>query len=157
MTTQPDKPKSRLSEILVTQAIRANQTAKDWEDATDQIGHFLVQAGCVDQAYVAAMKTALKEIGPYAVIAPGIVLLHARPENGVIHAGIGVMTLTTPVPFGHSENDPVDIVIALAATDKHSHIQALAELAGLLGNTSVLEKIRKAENDDQLFNALASS
>ncbi len=78
-------------------------------------------------------------MGTYAVIAPGIVLLHARPEDGVLKPGLAMVTLSTPVNFGHTENDPVDLVFALAATDKTSHLQGLQELAQLLSDGEVLK------------------
>jgi len=94
----------------------------------------------------------LKEMGSYAVIAPGIVLLHARPEDGVISPCLGLITLSTPVDFGHSENDPVDIVLALGATDKDTHIRALQQLARLLGDETGLELIRSASDSHTLLN-----
>jgi len=78
------------------------------------------------------MIATVEQLGPYIVIAPGIALAHARPSPAVLRAGLSWVTLATPVPFGHKENDPVTLVVGLAAPDNHSHVQALATLAGLL-------------------------
>lgn len=38
-----------------------------------------------------------------------------------------------PVSFGHSKNDPVNLIVALAAKDATAHTQAMAALAKALG------------------------
>jgi PTS system ascorbate-specific IIA component len=45
------------------------------------------------------------------------------------------------VAFGHPENDPVTMVVALAALDSSAHIQALAALAGAIADPTRLAKI----------------
>ena len=44
------------------------------------------------------------------------------------------MTLLEPVAFGHRENDPVHLVIGLAAVDEEGHITALSTLAEFLSD-----------------------
>lgn len=146
----------KLAEIISPQTTRARVAVNSWQEATEFAGELLVSAGKVHSRYVDAMKRVLQEIGPYAVIAPGIVLLHARPEDGVIEPCLGLITLATPVPFGHPENDPVDVVFALGAIDKHSHILALQQLANMLGDELSLMKIRSATEDGELYDILNS-
>jgi mannitol/fructose-specific phosphotransferase system IIA component (Ntr-type) len=133
-----------LSALITEDTAQARVSVSNWEEATDYVGNLLLRAGKIQAGYISAMKLVLKEIGPYAVIAPGIVLLHARPEDGVLEPCLGLITLSTPVPFGHSTNDPVDIILALGATDKQSHIVALQKLGNLLGNNDCLQSIRAA-------------
>lgn len=144
----------RLSSLISKETIHAKVLARDWEDATDSVGNLLVLAGKITPDYITAMKRVLKDMGPYAVIAPGIVLLHARPEDGVIEPCLGLLTLIDPVPFGHSENDPVDLVFALGAVDKHAHISALQQLAEMLGDPVRLKEIRSAGDDSSLLKIL---
>jgi PTS system ascorbate-specific IIA component len=44
------------------------------------------------------------------------------------------VTLLEPVAFGHRENDPVRLVIGLAAVDEEGHVTALSTLAELLSD-----------------------
>lgn len=143
-----------LQKIVSVDTVRARQSSSSWEEAVEQVGELLVHAGKIDTSYIDAIKRVFQEMGPYAVIAPGIVLLHASPEEGVLKPCIGVMTLSEPINFGHSENDPVDIVIAFGAVDKKAHITALKTLAELLGKQENLEKIRSAMNDEELLSVL---
>ncbi len=144
----------RLSSLISKETVQAKVLVKDWEEATDYVGKLLVSAEKITPDYIAAMKRVLKELGAYAVIAPGIVLLHARPEDGVVEACLGLITLSDPVPFGHSENDPVDLVFALGAVDKLAHISALQQLAEMLGDAEKLQEIRSASSDDSLLKIL---
>ena len=144
----------QLSSLIASETVRAKVSVKDWEEATETVGKLLVSAGKITSDYIVAMKRVLKEMGPYAVIAPGIVLLHARPEDGVIEPCLGLITLIDPVPFGHSENDPVDLVFALGAVDKQAHISALQQLAEMLGDPAILQEIRSASTDGSLLKIL---
>lgn len=62
--------------------------------------------------------------------------------------------LTAPVPFGHKTNDPVDLVVALAATDAGAHNTAMADLAKLLGNPDKRAALTVASTPDELLAVL---
>ncbi len=141
----------RLKQLLNAGTVRAQVQAGDWKEAIQIAGDLLVKNGSIESRYVCAMERVVRELGPYAVLAPGIVLLHARPEDGVIEPCIGLITLSTAVCFGHTQNDPVDIVFALGAVDKKSHIQALQQLSMLLGEAEFLSRVRSAKNDESLL------
>jgi len=145
-----------LANLLTRQTMEARVTVSGWEEAADRVGSLLVQAGRVEPSYTQAMKRVLQEMGPYAVIAPGIVLLHARPEDGVCEPCLGLITLATPVEFGHTENDPVDLVFALGAQDKQAHISALQQLAEMLGDEDMLARLRAAADTQSLYDAVRS-
>jgi PTS system ascorbate-specific IIA component len=147
---------AQFNQLFNPGTVRAQKAVRDWQGAVRLAGQLLVESKCVEPTFIEAMDRVLRELGPYAVIAPGIVLLHARPEDGVLVPCMGLVTLSTPVNFGHSQNDPVDIVIALGAVDKKSHIQALQRLAGLLGDPDGLVKLRSATSDVDLFCVIQS-
>lgn len=146
--------KFNLMKILTIESMRAKVHAESWQEAATMVGELLVKSNKVTPEYVRKMIQSLVEIGPYVVIAPGIALLHARPENGVLEPCVGLITLDEPVAFGHSENDPVDIVFAFGAIDKDSHIPALQQLSEKIGNLQIIEKIRTAKSDKELLEAL---
>ncbi len=146
----------RLIQLIVQEAIRAKLDLESRDEVIYQAGDLLVQAGAVEPGYVKGMKRVMDELGPYCVIAPGIALLHARPEDGVIRTCLSLITLKTPVAFGHSSNDPVDIAFALGAIDKRSHIEALAELAEFLSKEDFLQSIRDAQDTASLQKSILS-
>jgi len=103
------------------------------------------------------MKQNILLLGPYIVLMPGVALLHARPEDGVLRPCMGVMTLMKPVEFGHPTNDPVDVIVVFGATDKRSHIDALRVLAERLSDPHIIERMRVAETDAELLTLLVTT
>jgi mannitol/fructose-specific phosphotransferase system IIA component (Ntr-type) len=140
-----------LRDLLRPPLVATQALVHDWEDAIRAVGQLLVADDAVEPRFVDAMIRVAHEFGPYIVVAPGIALPHARPEDGVKRASIGMMTLARPVEFGNEENDPVSLVIALAATDHRQHIQGLAELAAVLGDDEMVARLRAAGTTDELL------
>ncbi len=134
-----------LKDILPPEHIRLDVEAADWEAAVRAGGQILVDNSCVESGFVDAMIELVKENGPYIVMAPGIALPHARPEDGVINMAMSLIRLKNPVNFGHEDNDPVQIVISLAAVDNSSHLEALSELFELIGNDELREVFFSAD------------
>ncbi|MHB8806186.1 MAG: PTS sugar transporter subunit IIA [Anaerolineaceae bacterium] len=139
-----------LEDLLIESTIRAKLPLHTRDEIIQKAGELLVEADAIEPRYIQAMKKVLDELGPYCVIAPGIALLHARPEDGVKRACLSLLTLQNPVNFGHSTNDPVDLVFTLGAKDKKGHIEALAELAGFLSEEEFLQTVRACENSQTL-------
>lgn len=123
-----------LSSLLDERGVRIGAHAEDWRAAVRVAGDALVAAGSTTDAYTDAMIRTVEELGPYIVIAPGIALAHSRPSPAVLRAGLSLVTLAEPVEFGHRENDPVTLVVGLAAPDEEGHVTALATLAGFLAD-----------------------
>ncbi len=144
----------QLEDLFVKDAIKAKLPLKTREEAIQTAGELLVEVGMVEPRYILAMKKVVDELGPYCVIAPGIALLHARPEDGVKHECLSLITLQHPIQFGHSTNDPVDIIFTLGAKDKQNHIEALAELANYLSKEEFLQMIRSCESSQSLQKAI---
>lgn len=135
---------SALSRMLTEKTIALGLPAQNWQDAVRAAGNLLVRSGKVEPRYVDGMIRMVQEIGPYIVIAPGVALPHARPEDGVIEPCMSLVTLRPPVPFGNDTNDPVELVVAFGSPDSKGHLQALAELARLLENESALSRLKNA-------------
>jgi len=147
---------SALSEMLTEETITLGLNVRDWQQAVREAGSLLVRTGGVEPRYVEAMVQMVREIGPYIVIAPGVALPHARPEDGVKKACMSLVTLSPPVNFGNEYNDPVQLVVAFGTTDKKAHIEALAELAKLLGDSAKLEGLKRASSPDELLKLIDS-
>jgi len=106
----------------------------------------LVRSGAVERAYGDAMIEMINREGPYVVIAPGVALPHARPSALIHRTELSMLLLRKPVVFGHPENDPVTMVVALAALDSSAHVQALAALAAAIADPTRLAKILTASS-----------
>ena len=140
-----------LRDLLRPGLAAVDVTVSDWQEAIRAAGKLMVAEGGVEARFVDAMIRVAIEFGPYIVIAPGIALPHARPEDGVIDSTVAVVRLATPVNFGNEDNDPVWLVVALAARDKEGHIQGLSDLATVLGEAENVEKIRQARTVQEML------
>ena len=107
------------------EAVLLHRSAGSWREAIALAGSGLVAAGVATEAYTQAMIDVVEANGPYIVIAPGFALAHARPSAEVLRWGMSLVTLAEPVEFGSGANDPVSVVVGLAAVDKDQHIRAL--------------------------------
>lgn len=141
-----------LAEELSSITIKA--AAADWREAVRLAGNGLVEAGSTTDEYTDQMISAVEEHGPYIVIAPGIALAHARPSEAVLKGGLSWVSLDTPVSFGHSKNDPVTLVIGLAAVDHTAHIDVLKAVAGVLSNKEARAELEAAETADEVRSIL---
>jgi PTS system ascorbate-specific IIA component len=125
------------------------ESVRDWVEAVKLAGAMLIASGVVEERYVDAMVKVTQELGPYAVLAPGVAMPHARPEDGAKRIGLSILVIKNGVNFG-SPNDPVYVVIGFAAIDKTSHLSVLKELAELLDTPDIVEKLRNASSREEV-------
>lgn len=123
-----------IGELLHDDAIRLDAPATDWRDAIRIAGELLEARGAITGDYTRAMIASVEENGPYIVISPGFAFAHARPSEAVHRTEISWVRLAGPVAFGHADNDPVSLVVALAAADAKAHTRAMAQLAKIIGS-----------------------
>ena len=145
-----------LIEMIYSDTILLDVEVKDWEEAVRVSGKLLVKTGFVEERYIDAMIDTVKSMGPYAVIAPGVALPHARPEDGVKKPCMSLVTLKTPVNFGNNGNDPVKLVVAFATIDKNAHVNALRRLARILGDPEKVEALKNAKDKKLVEKIIAS-
>lgn len=135
--------------------IRLKIEAADWQEALRLGGDLLIKTGGVEPRYLDAMINMMLEMGPFVVIAPGLALGHARPEEGAIKTCFSLITLKQGVEFGVPENDPVDVIFSFAAPNKEAHIDALRDLALLCREQKNMDAIRAAAEPEEVLALLA--
>jgi PTS system ascorbate-specific IIA component len=135
---------------LAPEAIAIGIEVDDWRGAVLAAGSALAAAGIARAGYGNEMVRMIEEHGPYVVIAPGLALAHARPGPEVIADGLAVVTLATPVNFGHPYNDPVSVVLGLAVASGDAHIALVAELANVFNDSSAVAELAAATSVDQV-------
>lgn len=141
---------AKLAEAFAPDSIRVLAAALDREHAVELAGHLLVSSGRSTPDYTIQMIEVFDTHGPYFVIAPGIAIAHAKPSTAVLSTGLSLLTLAEPVVFGNVANDPVRLVIGMCAVDHDSHIEMLADLAALLGNTESVNFMLNALDSEQI-------
>jgi len=132
------------------EAIVIGATASDWRSAVREAGAALAASGAALPAYADEMVRMIEEHGPYVVIAPGLALAHARPGPTVLATGLAIVTLATPVPFGHPHNDPVSVVLGLAVASPEAHVASVAHLANVFNDSAAIAAIAAATTPEEV-------
>ena len=140
--------------MLSLSAINLGASAEDWRGAIRLAGAALVAGGVTTEEYTQEMITTVETLGPYIVVAPGFALAHSRTSPSVLKTGLSWVSLSTPVEFGSKTNDPVDLVVGLAALDHDAHIGIMSKLAGVLADPDMLEKLRASTDSEEIRAAL---
>ncbi|GAA3656782.1 PTS sugar transporter subunit IIA [Streptomyces iranensis] len=144
-----------LKDLLPVEAVRLDVRAADWREAIGAAGRLMVETGATTDEYTREMVVNVEENGPYIVIAPGVAFAHSRPSPAVLSTGMSWVRLAGPVEFGHESNDPVTLVVALAAQDSAAHTSAMASLARLLGDPDTAAALAAAPTPEALHAVLA--
>ncbi len=140
--------------MLSTSSIHLGAHASDWRGAIGVAGAALVAGGITTDDYTQEMIETIEKLGPYIVIAPGFALAHSRPSPSVLKTGLSWVSLVEPVEFGSKNNDPVDLVVGLAALDHDGHIEIMSKLAGVLSDPEVLARLRASSDPAEIRAAL---
>ena len=143
--------------LLPAEAIALRVEVDDWPAAVRAAGAALTAAGIAKPSYADEMIRMIDEHGPYVVIAPGLALAHARPGPEVLKDGIAVVTLATPINFGHPYNDPVSVVLALAVDSPDAHVALVAELANLFNDSSAISDLAAATTVEEVRRIFAGA
>ena len=131
---------------LPESAIVIGAEAADWRAAVTLAADALAASGAAKPEYAHEMIRMIEEHGPYVVIAPGLALAHARPGPEVLADGLAVVTLKTPVNFGHPHNDPVRVILGLAIPAAGEHLAAVAALANVFNDSHAIEELAAASS-----------
>lgn len=144
-----------LSQWLHEGTIRLQESVDNWPQALEICAEALLEARVITPEYVTAIIDQHHKLGPYYVLAPGLAMPHARPEEGAKGLGLSLLKLRHSVNFGSTEHDPVDLIIMLAAPDKHSHIEMISALAELFSSEEELLSLHQAKSLEEIKNIIS--
>lgn len=138
------------------QSVKLGQCASSWEEAIKIGTDLLVASGAIEPRYYDTIISSVKNLGPYIIIAPGLAMPHARPEDGVNRTAFALVTLQEPVVFA-GEDTPVDVFFTLAGSNSDEHVQGLMEITTVLDDPDNLEtgvdldKIRRCQTPEDVY------
>ena len=141
--------------LLSRNAIAVGVEVADWKEAVKVGTDLLVEAGTIEPRYYDEILKCHAELGPYYLLAPGLAMPHARPEGGVIETSFALVTLKNPVNFGDPDNDPIDILITLAAKDaKTQNEEAIVQVVTIFDDEEAVAGLRNATSVEEVRNIL---
>lgn len=144
-----------LSQWIHDGTIALRDSVESWPQALELCAQPLLDSQTITPEYITAIIEQHQKLGPYYVLAPGLAMPHARPEEGAKELGLSLLKLQQGVSFGSPEHDPVDLIIMLAAPDKHSHIEMISSLAELFSSDDdmlLLHQVKTLEEIKKIIN-----
>ncbi len=137
---------SFIQRLISSNTIATGIEASDWEAAVRFGGRMMIDAGLCEPRYIEAIIDNHMSFGPYFIVAPGIAMPHAKPENGVLKTGYAFVMLRRPVEFGDPDNDPVDMLIFAGAVNREEHNEeVVAQVAELCDSDLYIKRLRAAD------------
>ncbi|WP_370613812.1 PTS sugar transporter subunit IIA [Citrobacter portucalensis] len=122
----------------------------DWKQAITLAAQPLLEKEAITQAYIQAIFNSHQELGPYYVLAPGLAMPHARPEQGGIKNGLSLLHIKQGISFDSQDNDPIYVVIMLCAISGNEHINMITALADIFSNDKRLSALLKASSMEKI-------
>lgn len=141
-----------LAELLTEPSIRLDARASSRDDAIQQAGAALVDAGAVDPSYVEAMLQRENTVSTY--VGEGVAIPHGTlaGKDAVKHDAIVVLRFPEGVDW---DGNDVRVAVGIAAKG-NGHIALLSQLATVLLDADKAEALRNATTSDQVYALLAS-
>ena len=140
-----------MSTYLSKESIKIDFSAVDWVDAVLESGNLLVKAGVATPDYCNALVEMVKKYGAYMLVTDGVAMPHAQSHKGVIKNGISFLRLKKAVNFPDREDNPISVLIAVAAKDNDSHLQAMARVAEALTNDETVNFLKICGDADEVM------
>ncbi|WP_143415733.1 BglG family transcription antiterminator [Geobacillus sp. E263] len=143
--------KPMLKDLLTKHHIQFVEEVDDWKEAIALAAKPLLDGGYITNEYIQAMIDNVMTLGPYIVIAPGVALPHARPEQGVKKIGMSFLKIKNGCLFSEKEEHRVYVLIVLAAIDNETHLKALSQLTKLLSNKENMGVLFSSDSAEEVL------
>lgn len=143
-----------ISTWLTEKKVQIVDSVSDWKQAITISAQPLLVDESINENYVEAIFRSHEELGPYYVLAPGLAMPHARPEQGAKKNGLSLLHIKEGVSFDADENDPIFVVIMLCAVSGDEHIRMITALAEIFCDEARLDGLLKASTKEKINNII---
>lgn len=139
-----------ISTWLTEKKIQIVDSVSDWKQAVAISAQPLLADESINEHYIEAIFRSHEELGPYYVLAPGLAMPHARPEQGAKKNGLSLLHIKEGISFDADENDPIYVVIMLCAVSGDEHIRMITALAEIFCDEARLESLLNASTIEEI-------
>lgn len=144
---------AHLIDLLQPRTILLEHSVTEWRELVRMASAPLIELGNISSSYTDAMIKIIEDYGPYMMLAPGVIVLHARPVDGVKSLCLSMLVLRQGVVIDEKFGE-IDIAFVLGAVDDHAHLNALFELNNVLQSEAFLAELRKSSNPADILRAI---
>lgn len=143
-----------LVDLLKLSHITFAKQVNSWQDMVAIASQPLIHSGAIQEQYLRAMVDLIANYGFYMYMGSGVLLLHAKPTDGVNRLCMSMLKLDKPFTYDQNASTKTDIIVVLGATDDNSHLKALLQLNELIQHAEFMASIRNAKKPAQIINTL---
>lgn len=123
------------------------ESQDSYEDAVRLAAKPLLDDGYITEQYIDDMLQALKDYGPYIVLADEFAMPHARPSEAVKETGLSLLVVKNGVDL---MDNHVKLFIVLAAKDNNDHTEMLGSLAEFLMEKQNIKDVVSSDSVDSI-------
>ncbi|KAA9290296.1 PTS sugar transporter subunit IIA [Aerococcus urinae] len=152
-----EKGEGMLTDLITEETVQIIDKKVNWKEAFEILAAPLVKNGSIEPRYIDAMINRIEELGPFINLGKGIAIPHARPEDGVTKKAMGLLVLKEPIYLLDRDDQKIDVLFLIAATDNESHLEALQELTIFLRDDENISKLKKIENYSDFKNIVSEA
>ncbi|MBA4602457.1 BglG family transcription antiterminator [Thermoactinomyces mirandus] len=151
------QPEAILRLKFTRDEIKIREQAAGWKEAVSNGADLLLQKGYIKETYRNRIIRNLEEYGPYMSVAPGVVLAHAGPDDGVVENSMSLVTLENGVDFHDRFSVPVSVIITLALKETHGHLNTAEEIIKLANNQNLVDRIIHSLSRNEVYELVMKS
>lgn len=134
---------------------RVNVTSENykWQDAVRFAARKLLDEGSIEQRYVDTIISEVRYYGPFMFVMQGLVLAHAKPEDGVNGLDVSLTVFKEPVRF--SEFYEAKVIITLATVDQERHLKILSDIMDAFAIESRVDELAALNSPEEILEAVS--
>jgi mannitol/fructose-specific phosphotransferase system IIA component (Ntr-type) len=140
-----------ITEILEDH-VKVFESVDSWQQSIEITAEPLIEKGYITQDYVNAAINNIIKNGPYIIIIPKVAIPHSRPEDGVNETTVSLLKLNTPVMY--PKENPVKVVLVLAAADSEKHLKMITSLTDLLSDQDKMDQIMESTSAEEILSII---
>ena len=147
-----------VKEILDKRVIDLDMTAKTKDEVIRHLAGLLMESGYIQDLEEYVKDVYLRESEGITGIGNHVAIPHGKSDY-VDHVGLAVGRTRDMVEWESYDEQPSDLFFLFAvpadSEGAKDHLRLIAELAGKLGNDSIMTKLQTAKSYDELLEAFA--
>lgn len=140
-----------LMEFLEKDRICITGDSYTWQESIRFAAKTLLVSGSIQKRYQDTIISQIQYYGPYMFILDGLVLAHAKPEDGVNQLDISMTIFQKPVVF--SKLQEAQIIITLATEDQEKHLKILKDIMVIFADDKEyrVDELVKLKNEKDIL------
>ena len=143
-----------LADLIKLPHIVFKDKVDNWQEIVKCASQPLIMSGGIQPRYIEAMIELIDNYGFYMYMGSGVLLLHAKPTDGVNELCISLLKLEESFHFEDMRIPNIDLIFVLGATDDSSHLTSLFQLNELIQFPMFMEKIRQSTHPADIIQTL---